>query len=266
MEKSGPYSSSLYIALKTLAIFTVAFFVYFTVMSSLGRAKTVLELRETYSYKPGPKEEFDPAILNDSAYLSLLKEKAFLQSMNLMAATDSIYLAINLSDSTTSIGISGVNVHSAEISWFRTSSMINIGDRSVILNMLSQPLAIDSAVATIRREPLMEKIAPRDTSEYTAEVIIPDTTEVEQVHILLRMTNGTRIIISQDESAGRAEFISRFMFDLKIRLTDFGAALKRVAGFKVPEYHPFIRIKVPRDDARIIYRALPVKGQIAVYT
>jgi hypothetical protein len=265
MKGTGSYRS-FYIAFKTMAVFTAAFIIYFTVMSSLGRTKTMQELRETYSYKPAPKEQFNTAILNDSAYLSLLKEKAFLQSMNLMASTDSIYLSINLHDSTSVIGISGVNVHSSRISWFRTGSLLNKGDKSIVYNMLSQPLAIDSAVATIRREPLMEKIAPRDTSEYKAEIIIPDTTSVEQVHIIFRMTNGTRIMISQDESASRAELLSRFMFDLKRRLTDFSVALKSVAGLKVPEYHPCIMIRVPRDDARIIYRALPVKGQIAVYT
>jgi hypothetical protein len=265
MEGSGS-NRSFCIAIKTLAVFTAAFILYFTVMSFLGRANTRQEMRNNYSYRPLPKEQFNPAILNDSTYLSLLKEKAFLQSMNLMAATDSIYLIINLRDSTTAIGISGVNVHSARISWFRSSSLINKGDRSIVLNMLSQPLAIDSAVATILKEPLMEKIAPRDTSEYKAEIIIPDTTQVEQVHILLCMKNGTRIMISQDESATHAELISRFMFDVKIRFADFIEAVKSVAIFKVPEYHPFIIIRVPRDDVRIIYRALPVKGQVAVYT
>jgi hypothetical protein len=265
MDAPGSNSKSLSIAAKALVIITTAFLIYFTVMSSLGRSKKMEELRDTYSYKPGPKEQFNTAVLNDSAYLSLLKEKAFLQSVNLMAATDSIYLAINLRDSTSAIGISGVNVHSARISYIRISSMLNKGDRSIIYNMLSQPLAIDSAAATIRREPLMEKIAPKDTSEYQAD-IVPDTTGVDQVHILLRMNNGTRIIIGQEESDSRAELWSGFWFDLKMKLYDTRAALKSVAGFKVPEYHPFILIRVPREDARIIYRALPVKGQIAVFT
>jgi len=35
--------------------------------------------------------------------------------------------------------------------------------------------------------------------------------------------------------------------------------------FKVPDYHPFIRIRVPRADAKIIYRAIPKYGQITVF-
>jgi hypothetical protein len=33
----------------------------------------------------------------------------------------------------------------------------------------------------------------------------------------------------------------------------------------VPEYHPYIRIRMAKSDAKIIYRALPGHGQFAVY-
>jgi hypothetical protein len=41
--------------------------------------------------------------------------------------------------------------------------------------------------------------------------------------------------------------------------------LKKVFLFKVPEYHPFIKIRIPASDARIIYRALPLQGQTGLY-
>ena len=55
-------------------------------------------------------------IFSDSTYLKLLKEKAFLQSRIVMAETDSIYLTLNLADSTANLEISGVVVHHAKIS------------------------------------------------------------------------------------------------------------------------------------------------------
>ena len=51
------------------------------------------------------KATLNQRILKDSAYLKLLKEKAFLQSRIILAETDSIYLSINLADSTANIGI-----------------------------------------------------------------------------------------------------------------------------------------------------------------
>jgi hypothetical protein len=35
--------------------------------------------------------------------------------------------------------------------------------------------------------------------------------------------------------------------------------------FRIPEYHPSIRLRIHRSDAKIIYRALPEHGQIGVY-
>ena len=53
----------------------------------------------------------DERIYSDSAYLKLLKEKAFLQSRIAMAQTDSIYLTLNFADSSANLEISGVVVH-----------------------------------------------------------------------------------------------------------------------------------------------------------
>jgi hypothetical protein len=41
--------------------------------------------------------------------------------------------------------------------------------------------------------------------------------------------------------------------------------MKKVVTFRVPEYHPFIKIRLNRADAKIIYRAIPYHGQVAVY-
>jgi hypothetical protein len=48
-------------------------------------------------------------------------------------------------------------------------------------------------------------------------------------------------------------------------MQDTWNSLKSVALFNVPEYHPFIKMRLPRADAKIIYRALPKNGQIAVF-
>ena len=143
-------------------------------------------------------------------------------------------------------------------------SRILSGNENAILSMFSTPLNIASSNATIKKEPVMIKIAPKDTSEYKPD-IMPDTTIVEPVNYILQMNEGIRIYIYQDENMKSKDRISRFSFDLRDRIRDIRSALKRVAVFKVPEYHPFIKIRLPRTDAKIIYRALPKNGQIAVY-
>ena len=109
----------------------------------------------------------------------------------------------------------------------------------------------------------MIKMAPKDTSEYKPD-IMPDTSITKPVNYILEMTNGTRIYIYQEEKDKPGFRSSQFLFDLKDRLRNTLIALKSIAVFKVPEYHPYIKLRIRRADAEIIYRALPVEGQIAV--
>ncbi len=63
--------------------------------------------------------------------------------------------------------------------------------------MLSSPMTIVNDIATIKKEPLMIKMAPKDTSEFKPD-IIPDTSDYEPVNYILEMDNGIRIFVYQD--------------------------------------------------------------------
>jgi hypothetical protein len=246
----------------TLLIVFSAFIIYYSILSMMGPGRKLEELKKEYSAKASEASKTDERFFSDSAYLKLLKERSFLQSKVAMAKTDSIYLTIVLTDSTANLEISGVVVHKARISRMSISKILMAENESAVLTLLSSPFDIASAYSTIRKEPLMIKIAPKDTSEYIPD-IMPDTSLVEPVNYILEMTNGTRVYIYQEEKENRSERMSAFRFDLKYRLRDTWNSLKSVAVCKVPEYKPYIKIRLPRADAKIIYRALPRNGQIA---
>jgi calcineurin-like phosphoesterase family protein len=109
----------------------------------------------------------------------------------------------------------------------------------------------------------MIKIAPKDTSEYKPD-ILPDTSRIEAVNFMMEMENGFRLYVYQqnDEEGGG---LRKYFFDVNDRFKNIAAIFGKILVFKVPEYHPAIRIKMERADARIIYRALPRHGQIAIY-
>ena len=222
------------------------------------------EIKREFAVKPTVNNAAGERVYYDSSYLKLLKEKAFLQSRTVMAETDSIYLTINLEDRTSGIEINGVVVHKTKISNFSISKILIEGDENVILTMLASPFTIASSYATIKKEPVMIKMAPKDTSEYKPD-IMPDTSIIVPVNYRLDMTNGTRIYVYQEENEKVADKINLIRFNVRERLHDTWSSLKSVALFKVPEYHPFIKIRIPRIDAKIIYRALPKHGQIAIY-
>lgn len=265
-------SSGGKIALLILVIICSSFIVYFTVMSMLGPSRRLAEMKKEYNseqsdnkkQKDKGKEKQDSRNFTDSAYLRLIKERALLQSRLIMAETDSIYLTINLADSSMNLEISGVVVHKSKMSSFKASKILTNGNENIIFAMLSTPLTISSDIATIKKEPVMVKMAPKDTSEYKPD-IMPDTSITEPVSYILEMTNGTRIFVYQQEEEKPADRMAIFRFDLNDRLRQTWKALKRVAVFKVPEYDLYIKIKLPRADAKIIYRAIPKKGQISVF-
>ncbi len=191
----------------------------------------------------------------------MLKERAFLQSRIINGSTDSIYLTINLADSSMDLEISGVVVHKSKMRSFKASRMLTTGNENVIYPLLSSPLSILSEISTIRKEPLMIKMAPKDTSEYKPD-IMPDTSITEPVSYIIEMNDGIRIFVSQEETEKASDRMAILRFDLNDRLKQTWKAIKRVAVLKVPEYHPYIKIRLPRSDAKIIYRAIPKNGQI----
>lgn len=246
-----------------LIFFIAAFIIYYSIMLMMSPLRKLASIKDEYVIKPAENKKVDERIFSDSAYLRLLKEKTFLQSRIAMAETDSIYLALNLSDSTANLEISGVVVHQAKISEVKSSRILTKGDENIILSLLASPFTISSDFATIKKEPVMIKMAPKDTSEYKP-AIMPDTSIMEPVNYLFEMTNGTRIFVYQEEKDKQKYRMSFVRFDMKYRLDDTWNSLKSVIKFKVPEYHPFIKMWLPRADAKIIYRALPRNGQVAV--
>jgi hypothetical protein len=240
------------------------FIIYYSIMSMISPVRKMEEIKKEFGVKTTDKNGVDQQIIKDSSYLMLLKEKAFLQSRIVMAESDSIYVTLNLADSTANLEISGVVVHKAKMKEVKTSKILLKGNENSILSMLATPFSISHAFATIKKEPVMIKMAPKDTSEYKPD-IMPDTSITEPVNYILEMKGGIRIYVYQDENVKLNDRISHFTFDIKDRLRDTWSALKSVAVFKVPEYHPFIKIRLPRTDAKIIYRAIPKNGQIALF-
>jgi hypothetical protein len=242
----------------------LVFIIYYSVMSMISPGRKLEEIKKEFAAKSSKKNDIDKRLLTDSAYLKLLKNKVFLQSKIVMAETDSIYLSCNLADSSANLEISGIVVHKAKMSKVNASRILLGKDENTTLSVLSTPLTISNSFATIKKEPVMIKVAPKDTSEYKPD-ITPDTSITEPVYYILETSMGVRIYVYQEENDKFNDRISRFRFDINDRIRDTWEALKRVAVFKVPEYHPFIKIRLPRSDAKIIYRAIPKNGQIAFF-
>jgi hypothetical protein len=253
----------LFISLIIVIIAFFGFVVYYCIMEMRSPAKKMTEISNAYGFEKYEKRKLPRKTTSDSTFLALLKEEAFLQSRVAMAETDSVYLTINLSQGVINVEISGVVVHSTPINEFEASKIITNGDEFAITSMLSSPLTIISDTSSIAKIPIILKVAPKDTSEFKPDAI-PDTAFYEPVNYIFETDRGIKIIVYQSEEIKQGDSKDRFMFDLRHRLINTKAALRDILKFKVPEYEPFIKIKIPSADAKIIYRAIPRHGQIAL--
>lgn len=242
----------------------VVFMIYYAVMSFLSASGKISEINREYILKEPENSKIDKRIFSDSAYISLNREKAFYQARVLMAESDSISLSLNLIDSTATLEINGVSVHNAKISEISVSRVFTKADEYSVTTMLSAPLTIRNDFSTIMKEPVMIKLAPKDTSEYKPD-ILPDTTNSETINYMFETENGIRIYIHQDIEENEGGQMKLFLFDFYDRLRNTLDNLKAVISFKVPAYHPAIRLQMKKADAKIIYRALPKYGQIAIF-
>jgi hypothetical protein len=242
----------------------LVFMIYYAVMLILAPSVKISEINNEYAFKQPENSKTDYRILSDSAFISLNREKAFYQTRVVMAESDSICLALNLVDSTAILEINGVSVHNSKISKISVSKVFSKADEYSVTSMLSAPLTIRNDYSTIMKEPVMIKMAPKDTSEYKPD-ILPDTTNIESVNYMFETDNGIRIYVYQADEEDEKRGFKQFLFDLTDRLRNISDNLKSIISFKVPEYHPAVRLRMKKADAKIIYRALPRHGQIAIY-
>ena len=238
--------------------------IYYTVMSLLAPSRKISEINQGYIFKQPENSKVDNRIFSDSAYISLNREKAFYQARVVMAESDSICLSLNLEDSTAILEINGVSVHNSKISQISVSKVFNKADEYSVTSMLTTPLTIRNDFSTIRKEPVMIKVAPKDTSEYKPD-ILADTSNIESVNYMFETDNGIRIYIYQADEENEKGGLKLFLFDLNDRIKNIRNNLKAIISFKIPEYYPTIRLRMKKADAKIIYRALPRHGQIAIY-
>lgn len=233
-------------------------------MSVLSSQRKITEINNNFGYVPSENNPLDERLFTDSVYVNLEKKHSFFQSRLRMAKSDSIGLTINLLDSLASLELNGVVIHKTKIKRSSVCNLFNLANTYAVNSMFSIPFNISNDFSTIRKEPLMIKMAPKDTSEYQPD-IIPDTSGFEPVNYILEMDNGIRIFIFQEKFDKKSEKRAQLLFDFNYRVRTTLLALKDMAGFQVPDYRMYIKIWIPKADAKIIYRAMPKQGQVVVY-
>lgn len=238
---------------------------YYFIMSSLAPVRYVRNLNLTYGYDTLSGSTGEPGLYKDSLFLDLSAGISFLNARTKMSSSDSVGLSINLSDSLIALEIKGVTVREVPVISYRPARSLSGITGYALVKLLSEPLAIISSQSTIPKEPIIVTRAPRDTTEASARPnILPDTTAVGPVCFALTMNNGISLVVIQETSSRDSDFRKIRWFLFRLSVSDTWRDFKRTALFRIPEFEPEIRIVVPKSDARVIYRSIPARGEVAL--
>ncbi|MBE0678907.1 MAG: hypothetical protein IH592_09100 [Bacteroidales bacterium] len=242
----------------------LAVFVIFYLARSVSAVNhTVRAFDDAYFASLEQKEGDTINLCSIPGYIEMIREKAFLSSQVRMADSDSIGLLINIRDSVLQLLIKGVPVRSLRIDEYDISPFFQRANQEAVYSMLSAPLAITGMQATFRKDPVKVKIAPKDTSEAKIDAR-PDTTDFEAVFFTLDTDRDIRFYFEQQEDTVGADRRAKFFFDLRDRLRNAGATMGEVVRFRAPPYVPYIKIWLPKAEAKIVYRAIPREGLIVL--
>lgn len=236
----------------------------FTILKTIAYQKAITHFEEYFEQELSKKKQtIEVYVPADSSTKELLTEKAYYNALLETSKSDSLSLCLNVPDSTVSLLIKGVVVHTAKLESMRISPLFKAVNPTLLHNALMQPFKVSKQASTIPKMPLMVKIAPRDTSEYTPDVV-PDTTDLDPVNFILDLKPNVLLYFYEANPTQSSDGLSQFKFDLKERTWTLTQDIKRIAKLQIPVYKPYIRVRLNKKDAKIIYRALPNQALVVI--
>jgi len=174
-----------------------------------------------------------------------------------MSENDSTGIFVSLTDSLLTLELQGVTIHQSKISSCGLSNFFPRLDNPTLVRYLSTPFHLEKYQSTIVKVPVVIKHAPKDTSEANKISSLPQLPPDEYVRFSLCFDKSLSIIIEQEEKPSGKQKLTRISSRYRDKLRLFAETSSSVFRFRIPGYHANIRLKIPGDDAKTIFRALP---------
>ncbi len=190
--------------------------------------------------------------------------EAFLKAKLKLAKADSISLFIDLNDSLVYLKFKGVYLMKSKISKINLNKGLEKLPIHLRDSLFSGPMMVVTEVSSIEKFPIVVKKAPKDTTEASLMNSAPVLPRQSDVFVLFEFDSGLFIEISQQEEeliAGRKAYRKYKRGKTKLFRERSARALFNDEN---RGYNYLIKIELPREDTRAIYRALPTKPQVIV--
>jgi hypothetical protein len=190
-------------------------------------------------------------------YLSAQREIAIKKHRLALAGKDSIYLRLQLADSTLHLEIKGIPAYSGKMLDLELGAPFESITPQLRAEWAAAPFVMQRRNATIEVFPVVYKEAPKDTAEANALPSEPMAPEKTAVFFDLQFDRGLRLLVEQDEEPepGDRRIVNAYMRrEQRAQSASFLRAARRIKPF-LPEMT--VKFRLPAEEARALYRALP---------
>ena len=235
----------------------------FLVSLAISPVHKMREFQNWLDANPGFTAGFD-SLSNHPGMRELAKEKAYKQALLRLSESDSIQMVVNLTDSAVLLQLKGVTIHRTKIREYNTDKLLKKIPLIQEVQLFSEPLPVHWHRASIVKEPVVVRHAPRDTLEAALNAWRPDTLLQNPAFAAFRLEHGIQLVFEQDKNESLRDNWKRFHFHYQIQVQNALTAISNFISLKKQDYYPTVTIKIPVDDLRAIYRALPGKAFIVL--
>lgn len=190
-------------------------------------------------------------------YLLTRHENAIKKHRLALAGKDSIYLRLQLADSSLHLEIKGVSAYSTKMMDLELGAPFESITPQLKAEWAAEPFVMQHRNATIEVFPVVYKDAPKDTAEANALPSEPMTPEKTAVFFDLKFDRGLRLLVEQVEEPepGDRRIVNAYLRrEQRAQSGSFLRAARRVKPF-LPEMT--VKFRLPAEEARALYRALP---------
>lgn len=245
------------------AILIIAIVSSLMVLIGLAPVNSLNDLKNEIAADSIYSSQYD-SLYNQVSLTNIVKEKAYKSALLSLSNSDSIQLAIQLSDSTVCLYLKGVKLHQTKIFVFQKDAIIQNLPMREYLYCFSKPIPILGHRASIVKEPIVERHAPKDTIEAALNAYNPDTLIQNPAFVELFLPHHINLVFLQSENdtlnfkQARTEFLN------EIRNRQLYLNLQQILNKQKTTQNPSITIELPADDLRAIYRALPYYGLVVI--
>ena len=197
--------------------------------------------------------------------IELRRKEILLRSRLALASEDSTYLILDLINNTAVLELKGIPLHECKILHSEISSSFKSYPKDALLNWMSEPFVLKNVEATIPKISFIEKIAPKDTLEANKMVSEPKETKLGDVYVIMDFDRNLRLVISQIEQpdADGLKLISDIK--RKYHKIEITRSVKALTKFNREPVKPQIEIIIPKSDATILYKSLPLNPRMILW-